>query len=50
MLLFHTYTSSPISQINRLYPVCTLFFQVSYQPDGEGKGREESSSYTITRS
>ena len=47
MLLPHTNASLPLSQINRLYPVCIIFFQVSYHPDGVGKGREEFSSTTI---
>lgn len=29
-------------------PVCIVFFQVSYHPDGVGGGREESSSKTTT--
>ena len=47
MLLSHTNASLPLSQINRLYPVCIIFFQVSYHPDGVGKGRKEFSSKTI---
>ena len=47
MLLPHTNASLPLSQINRLYPVHIIFFQVLYHPDGVRRGREESSSKTI---
>ena len=43
------HSSSFLSQINRLLSVCLIVFQVSYHPDGVGEGRDESSSYIITR-
>ena len=45
--MFLSHTKASLSPINR-YPVCIVFFPVSYQPDGLAEGKEESSSKIIT--
>ena len=49
MLLSDTYAASPRSQINRIYPMCTIFFKVTHRPNGVREGREEPSNSALPR-